>query len=56
MHCGQGGPDNPSRKRGGQEEAGGDEVGGGDDGGEEGTMDGLPPRTWLGKKRPLPRC
>ena len=54
MHLGQGGPDHPSRKRGGQEEAGGDEDGGADEGGEEGTVDGLPPGTWLGKERPMP--
>ena len=51
MHLGQGGPDHPSRKRGGQEEAGGDEDGGADEGGEEGTVDGLSPGTWLGKER-----
>ena len=33
VHLGQGGPDNPSRKRGGQVETGGDE------GGEEGAVD-----------------
>ena len=53
MHLGQGGPDHPSRKRGGQEEAGGDEDGGADEGGEEGTVDGLSPGTWLGKERPM---
>ena len=54
VHLGQGGPDHPSRKRGGQEEAGGDEDGGADEGGEEGTVDGLSPGTWLGKERPMP--
>ena len=53
MHLGQGGPDHPRRERGGQEEAGGDEDGGADEGGEEGTVDGLPPGTWLGKERPM---
>ena len=54
MHLGQGGPDHPSGKGGGQEEAGGDEDGGADEGGEEGTVDGLSPGTWLGKERPMP--
>ena len=54
VHLGQGGPDHPSRKRGGQEEAGGDEDGGADEGGEEGAVDGLSPGTWLGKERPMP--
>ena len=34
-------------------EAGGDEVGGADEGGEESTVDGLPPGTWLGQERPM---
>ena len=55
VHLGQGGPDHPSRKRGGQEEAGGDEDGGADEGGEEGAVDGLYSGTWLGEKRPMPR-
>ena len=54
VHLGQGGPDHPSGERGGKEEAGGDEDGGADEGGEEGTVDGLPPGTWLGKERPMP--
>ena len=54
MHLGQGGPDHPCGEGGGQEEAGGDEDGGADEGGEEGTVDGLPPGTWLGKERPMP--
>ena len=56
MHLGQGGPDHPSGKRGGQEEAGGDEDGGADEGGEEGAVDGLPPGTRLGKEGPMPWC
>ena len=51
VHLGQGGPDHPSRKRGGQEEAGGDEDGGADEGGEEGAVDGLSSWPWLGEKR-----
>ena len=54
VHLGQGGPDHPSSKRGGQKEAGGNEVGGADEGGEEGAVDGLPPGPWLGKKRQMP--
>ena len=54
MHLGQGGPDHPSSKRGGQKEAGGDEVGGADEGGEEGAVDGLSSGTWLGEKRQMP--
>ena len=54
VHLGQGGPDYPCGEGGGQEEAGGNEDGGADEGGEEGTVDGLPPGTWLGKERPMP--
>ena len=54
VHLGQGGPDHPSRKRGGQEEAGGDEDGGADEGGEEGAVDGLSSWPWLGEKRQMP--
>ena len=36
-----------------QLEAGGDYVGGADEGGEESTVDGLPPGTWLGQERPM---
>ena len=55
MHLGQGGPDHPSSEGGGEEKAGGNEDGGADEGGEEGTVDGLPSGTWLGKKRQMPR-
>ena len=40
MHLGQGGPDKPSHKRGGQVKTGGDEVGGAGEGGEKGAVDG----------------
>ena len=53
VHLGQGGPDHPSRKRGGQEEAGGDEDGGVDEGGEESAVDGLSSWPWLGEKRQM---
>ena len=55
MHLGKGGPDQPSSKGGGKEKAGGNEDGGADEGGEEGAVDGLPSRTWLGQKRQMPR-
>ena len=48
VHLDQGGPDPPRRERGGKEKAGDDEDGGADEGGEEGSVDGLPPGTWLG--------
>ena len=54
VHLGQGGPDHPSRKRGGQEEAGGDEDGGADEGGEESAVDGLSSWPWLGQKKQMP--
>ena len=54
MHLGQGGPDHPSSKRGGQKEAGGDEDGGADEGGEESAVDGLSLWPWLGEKRQMP--
>ena len=53
MHLGQGGLDKPSGKRCSQEEAGGNEDGGADEEGEEGAVDGLPPRPRLGQKRPM---
>ena len=54
MHLGQGGPDKPSGKRRSQEEASGNEDGGTDERGEEGTVDGIHPGTWLGKEGPMP--
>ena len=54
VHLGQGGPDHPSHKRGGQEEAGGNEDRGADEGGEEGAVDGLSSWPWLGEKRQMP--
>ena len=53
MLTGKGGPHHPGGKGCSEEEAGGDEVGGADEGGEESTVDGLPPGTWLGQERPM---
>ena len=53
VHIGEGGPHHTSSKRCSQEEAGGDEDGGADEEGEEGAVDGLPPRPRLGQKRPM---
>ena len=54
MHIGKGGPHHPSSEGCSKEEAGGYEAGGADEGGEEGSVDGLPPGSWLGQERPLP--
>ena len=54
MHIGKGGPHHPGSEGCSKEEAGGYEAGGADEGGEEGPVDGLPPGSWLGQKRPLP--
>ena len=55
MHLGKGGPHHPGSKGCSEEEAGGDETGGADEGGEESSVDGLPPGSWLGQERPMSR-
>ena len=55
MHLGKGGPHHPGSKGCSEEEAGGDETGGADEGGEESSVDGLPPGPWLGQERPMSR-
>ena len=53
MSLGKGGLDNPGSEGGSRKEGGRHEAGGGDEEGEEGPVDGVPLRAWLGKKRQL---
>ena len=54
VSLGQGRFDHPCSKGGSWKEGGGHEAGGGDEEGEEGAVDGILVRAWLGKERQLP--